>query len=297
MPGAPWQARLLELLGRSGPAQRRAMARLFYLVVYQLAGYRKGLVLENLGRAFPQESATGLTILSKKYYRQLAEVALEIAHTASMTPDELRRAVQLDNPELVRRYSGDFTAPVLLLALHQGNWEWLLSGTALALGQPLDVIYKPLPNRALDTFMVEVRGRFGCRPVPVAEAAADLLRRRREPRLLAMAADQAPAASERRLDCEFFGCATSFHNTPAELAARTGMPVLFAGLRRESSGRYRVRFEALTPATGSTDAKAITRAYAAAAEQAIRAEPESWLWSHRRWKHAQAISSQLKPED
>ena len=51
--------------------------------------------------------------------------------------------MKLVNPELVR----DEVArgkPVLLLAAHQCNWEWLLLAFSTQLGMPVDAAYKPL---------------------------------------------------------------------------------------------------------------------------------------------------------
>lgn len=261
-----------------------ALAKLIYVVLYFVAGYRKAVVLENLARAFPLVNETELTNLAKKFYRQLSQTAVEVIRGGTMSKQELRKRVHLENPAIVEQYSRGYTQSVLLLSLHQGNWEWLLTGTAVGLGQPLDVVYKPLHSAAMDQFMRALRGRFGCRPVAVGDVASHLLRHRRDARLLAMAADQAPGAQERSLLCNFMQQPTRFHHTPGELAARTGLPVLFARCTRRSRGEYSVYFEALTPPDGTRDAQEITRAYAAAAERAILAEPEAWLWSHRRWK-------------
>ncbi|MFT4615227.1 MAG: KDO2-lipid IV(A) lauroyltransferase [Bacteroidia bacterium] len=279
-----WQTPLLYLLGVLPTPLLYHAANLLYRVLYFVTGYRKAVVMENLARAFPQRNEKEITILAKKFYRQLSQTALEIPRGRTMSEQDLRDGVHLENPEMVEQYSRGYTQSVLLLSLHQGNWEWLLTGTALGLGQPLDVIYKPLHNVATDRFMQQVRGRFGCRTVAVADIAADLLRHRRAPRLLAIAGDQAPGSQERSLLCNFLQQPTLFHHTPGELAARTGLPVLFAHCRRCSPGQYSVRFEALTSAQGEQDAELITRAYAEVAERAILEEPESWLWSHRRWK-------------
>ena len=46
-----------------------------YLLLYYLAGYRKAVVRQNLQQAFPDESEKALTVLAKKFYRQLVQVA------------------------------------------------------------------------------------------------------------------------------------------------------------------------------------------------------------------------------
>ncbi len=284
MSGRSLQLGALQLLGIVPASFRGTAASLLYVLLYRVAGYRKAVVTENLKSVFTRSNAKELTVRTENFYRHIATLLLEISASRNMDERAFRRAVLVDNPGLVERASEHYTRPVLILSLHQGNWEWLLSGVAIALGQPLHVIFKPLHDAALDAHMRRLRERFGCRAVAAGEAGRDLLAARRTPRLLVMAADQAPVASERQVTCDFLGRPTRFHALPGELAAQLAIPVLFARCRREADGCYRVRFETVSPGESGLDGAAITARYAALAEQAILAQPETWLWSHRRWK-------------
>jgi KDO2-lipid IV(A) lauroyltransferase len=257
-----------------------------YLLLYHVAGYRREVVLQNLSRAFPDNSAGEITALAKKFYRQLVEVALEILRTRNMSADEIRRRVSVVNPELLRQYSNDFRDSVVMLAIHQGNWEWMLHGVKLHLDIPIDPVYKPLHNRQLNELMLEIRSQFGSRPIPMASAARDILRRRREFRLFVLVADQAPIAGERSYWTRFMNRPAAFYEGGEAIAKLTGYPVLFARCRRRCKGHYEVEFsEVARPPYEDSDHR-IVETYVRLAEQAIRAEPESWLWSNRRWKRS-----------
>lgn len=78
-----------------------------------------------------------------------------------MSAADMRRRVTLVNPELLREYSNDFSESVLMLAIHQGNWEWMLHGVKLHLDIPIDPVYKPLHNRQMDELMLSIRSQFG----------------------------------------------------------------------------------------------------------------------------------------
>ena len=52
-----------------------------YLLLYYVAGYRKSVVRQNISRAFPEKNAREITVLAKKFYLQLVQVALEILKT------------------------------------------------------------------------------------------------------------------------------------------------------------------------------------------------------------------------
>ena len=82
--------------------------------------------------------------------------------------------------------------PVLLVASHQGNWEWVLQALALQLGYPLDVGYKPIKTAWVEAAFDAIRGRFGAHLVPAKDLLPDLLQRRHIVRGVAMLADQSP---------------------------------------------------------------------------------------------------------
>ena len=64
----------------------------------------------------------------------------------------------------------------------------------------------------------------------------------------------------------------------------TRFPVLFAQCRRRSRGHYDITFHEVGRPPYDEEGHAIIERYVQCAEQAIRDEPESWLWSNRRWK-------------
>ncbi len=265
-----------------------ALAWLVYVTLYYIARYRRAVVRENLRAAFPDRSEADLEKLAKDFYRQLAQVALEIVKARRMSESDFLERVRVINPELLRDYSNDFQESVIILAIHQGNWEWLLHGTTLVLGKPLDPIYKPLHIKTADRLVFEVRSRFGSRPLAVADSAKDILRHRRQFRFLVMLADQSPTPRERSVWINFMNRETAFHPGPESLARLTGFNVVFAQCRRRSRGYYELEFHPLAGPDRTGDDHAITERYVRMAERAIREEPESWLWSNRRWKRDRA---------
>lgn len=255
-----------------------------YLLLYYVAGYRKAVVKQNLAMAFPGQSEIEITVLAKKFYRQFVQVALEIIKTRRMSEQDFLNRVTLANSELLRDCSNDFQDSVIVLTIHQGNWEWMLHGVKLALGIPVDPVYKPLHNKTLDNLIFAMRSQFGSRPLAIDSAARDILRRRREFRLFVMVADQSPIRRERSYWTRFMNRDAAFHPGAETLAKLTGFPVLFAQCRRRGPGRYEVAFRELARPPYDKGGHEITEAYVRLAEQAIHDEPESWMWSNRRWK-------------
>jgi len=261
-----------------------ALAWVAYLLLYYVTGYRKTVVYENLRRAFPDKSAREVTVLAKMFYRQLAQVAFEIVKARRMSKADFRQRVELVNPELIRQYSNNFQDSVIVLTIHQGNWEWMLHGVTSALGVPVDPVYKPLHNKSADKLIFDIRSRFGSRPVSMEYATKDIIRRRREFRLFVMVADQSPIRSERSYWTEFMHQPAAFYLGTEAIAKMTGFPILFAQCRRQRRGHYQLEFHELAQAPYDKNSHEITERYVRMAEQAIRSEPQSWLWSNRRWK-------------
>jgi KDO2-lipid IV(A) lauroyltransferase len=60
--------------------------------------------------------------------------------------------------------------------------------------------------------------------------------------------------------------------------------VLFAQCRRRARGYYEVEFREVAKPPYRRGEQRITARFVELAEAAIRSEPQSWLWSNRRWK-------------
>jgi KDO2-lipid IV(A) lauroyltransferase len=230
---------LYRFLGHLPLSLLYPLARLVHLFLYYVSGYRKAVVLDNLANAFPQKSEKEITLLAKNFYRQFAEVALEITRTRYMREEAFRQRVKVLNPELLTNCSRGLNRSVIILTIHQGNWEWMLHGLSAAVGVPIDPIYKPLHSRAADRFMREVRGRFGAQPLPLKEAPRDILRRRREFRLLAMVADQSTIRRERSYWTPFLHREAAFHLGPEAIARSVGCPVILPSADAYSVGTTR----------------------------------------------------------
>ena len=265
-----------------------ALAWLAYLLLYHVFRYRRQVVADNLRNAFPQLDDTELRVLGRRFYRQLARVAFEILKARRMTRDDFRERVTLDNVELLREYSNDFTESVIVLTIHQGNWEWMLHGATTALEIPIDPVYKPLHNTVVDQLIYDIRAQFGSRPLSMEESTRDILKRRREFRIFVMVADQAPITRERSYWTGFMGREAAFYLGTEIIAKMTRFPVLFAQCHQHGLGRYSIEFHEVAKPPYDKESHAITETYVRQIERAIRAEPHSWLWSNRRWKRDRA---------
>lgn len=264
------------------------LAWIMYLLLYHVVRYRRDVVASNLSKAFPEKTDAARASLAKDFYRQLCQVALEIIKARRMQPEDFTERVRFANPELLQQYSENFSKSVIVLTIHQGNWEWMLHGATTHFKIPIDPVYKPLHNKSADKLIYQIRSQFGSRPLSMDESVKDIIRRRREFRLFVMVADQSPIRRERGHWTTFMNQEANFYLGAEAIATMTKFPVLFAQCHRRSIGHYEIEFKELGQPPYDKGSHAITERYVALAQEAIREEPESWLWSNRRWKRDRA---------
>jgi Kdo2-lipid IVA lauroyltransferase/acyltransferase len=252
-------------------------------LAWRVAPYRADVVRENLTIAFPELDARQLRDIMRRYYRGFGEVLVEVVKAARLPPGEIRRRVALEGLANVRERIADGT-PVLLVAAHQCNWEWMLLALSLELGAPLDAAYKPLVDPWAEREMLKLRTRFGSRLVPAQQLLGDILRRGRTPRAIAMVADQEPRTSEHQYWTHFLNRDTAFYVGAEEIARVTKFPVFFLAMRRQRRGYYQVSAEPLVQGGEALAPGELTERYARRVEAQIRAAPSDWPWSHKRWK-------------
>jgi KDO2-lipid IV(A) lauroyltransferase len=263
------------------------VARFLAWMAWKVIPYRRHVVLANLQACFPEWTPEQRELVIRDYYRGFADMLVEVMRSLRLTREELQQRVVLRNPECVREAIAPKDGkgkPVLLVAAHQANWEWMLLGLSTQLGHPVDAAYKPLVDNWAELEMRKLRSRFGARLIPAQELLADIIKQRNAPRAIAMVADQEPVTSERKQWVRFLNRDTAFFLGPEEITRVTRYASFFLRLRRVERGHYEVEFVPLAAAGEQLPAGEFTTRYARLVEAQIREMPADWPWSHKRWK-------------
>jgi Kdo2-lipid IVA lauroyltransferase/acyltransferase len=282
-PPVPRSAWWVRLLSRLPFAALYRLADLLGWLAFRVFPHREDVVRANLSQCFPELDEAAMRDIRRRYYAGFADVLVEVIKSATLSPDEIRRRVRiagLEQPQALLAAGQS----VLLAAAHQCNWEWMLLALSLQLDYPLDAAYKPLVDSWAEREMKKVRSRFGSRLVPAKELLADIIKRGRTVRAVAMVADQEPTTSEHKHWTRFLHRDTAFYMGPEEIARVTRFPVFFLGMRRAGRGFYELRFVPLSSPGESLKPGELTERYVRLVEQQIRDAPPDWPWSHKRWK-------------
>lgn len=171
---------------------------------------------------------------------------------------------------------------------HLGNWElvaqWMGFYSRCGLG---GIIVKRQTNPHVNAIIERARGRHGMPTLYRDESSMRIVRLLREGRCIGMAPDQdVPALAG--MFVEFFGRPAYTPIGPARLALTAGVPIMVGYMIDDEDGKHTVVFnEPVFPdptQPKAAEIERLTRAWSRQLEDAIRANPEQWLWFHDRWK-------------
>ena len=274
----------VKLLSRLPLSVLYVASDILAFVAYRLVRYRRNVVASNLARSFPDKPEPKIRQLTRAFYTNLSDVVVETLKAFTITEDELKKRVVFRKLELLEQCY-ERQQSVILLAAHQGNWEWLLLAGCIQLPFPVDAVYKPLKNPAMDTIMRRMRARFGGQPIAKDQVLREVLRRRDQVRATALVADQTPAMGTARYWTEFLHQNTGFYRAVEQLPKAVNYPVFFVQMKRLRRGYYEATFVPVGSPPYRKEALTILPRYAQEAQRVIEEQPPNWLWSHQRWKH------------
>jgi len=255
-----------------------------FLIIYHVVKYRRDVVRTNLKNSFPEKSEEERKSIEIKFYRHLSDLFFESFFLLHASQKRAIRRCKFNNLDIFDKYYEQGKSAILVSG-HYGNWElYALIGKYVkhhAVG-----IYKPLENKRFEKLMNNARKRFGGVPVVMKDTLRALIdhKRRGEPILLGLVADQTPAKGDIRYWTTFLNQQTPVFLGVEKLAQKFDLPVIFCNMRKVKRGKYEVDFEVLTDSPNSFKPYELTELHLKRLENHIVETPEYWLWSHRRWK-------------
>ena len=261
------------------------LSDLLFILLYRVFGYRKSMVTENLENAFPDKSPEVIDEIQENFYRYLCDLSLEVIKTLTISPAGVRKYFAIDEDDLapIRRFHREGQSIILVLG-HMGNWE--LTGAMFCqfdLHQ-LYVIYHPLANRHFDDLFTKMRTRSGIRLYPMKGAFKNMLKDRDLLTATAFIADQTPRPDNAHW-MTFLNQDTPVFRGTENISKALDYPVVYISVIREERGLYKLKTELLAEHPKQYAENEITELHTQRLERDIIEQPETWLWSHRRWKH------------
>ena len=265
---------------------------IYYFLVYHVAHYRRKVVRDNLVKSFPEKSTKEIVAIERHFYHNLCDLIVEICKLLKMKPEELSQHVEFENPEVIRDFYAEGRS-VFAAMPHSGNWEWFGKLMHTVSDHKSSAIYKRVKDPNFESFMLEIRTNYNLDQEQMIEAATALkalVRRRNLVNDILIIADQSPRGVDTDYWTDFLHRDTCWFTGLEKMARLLDYAVVFVEMTRERRGYYKVHFTTLCSNPKTVEEGEIMEAYVRHLEQFIVAQPDNWLWSHRRWKHTRQKS-------
>jgi len=264
---------------------RRVLFRAGFLLFYHLSPKHRVITLQNLINSFPEKGIVELTVLAKRVFLNLGVMAAEFFVIPTLTKENMSDWVTFEGLEHYEQVRAKGKG-ILFYTPHFGNWELLVACAGLQ-GIIVTIIYRALDNPILEDFVAWFRSFTGHKILPKGGAAGTIVERLGKGEMVGVLIDQNVSWRE-GLFVDFFGKPASTTKKFADIALRTGAPVMVAFSIRQPDGRFRLVFheevEIIRTGDHERDLFDNTQKFTRLIEDVVRQYPDQYFWLHQRWK-------------
>ena len=251
--------------------------------VFSVFDYRKKVVQSNLRNSFPEKSEKELRAIEKRFYQFFCDLIVETIKTLTITPKQVKKRVSVDNLDIYQNYFSQRQSLIMVLG-HFGNWELAGARYSQEAYHQLKVIYHPLKNKYFNRLIIKMRTRLGNGLYPMKETARCMIQDKNTPTITAFIADQTPPP-ERAYWTTFLNQETPVFFGTEKFSKKFNYPIIYTSTKRIKRGYYHIQTEVLVEDPSKMKEYEISELHTKRLEQDIIAQPEIWLWTHKRWKH------------
>lgn len=258
----------------------------YFFLVYHLLRYRRKVVRQNLLRSFPDKDASEIKHIERRFYRNLCDLFMEVPKVLRVKSNGFQNRIEYTNPELAQDLYNQ-GKNVFYAIPHSGNWEWFGKMIPQLTQHNSMAIYKKVKSPAFEQLMLYLR-TYGCiaEMVESNSALMRLARLRDKKNAVLIMADQSSSGLDTDYWTEFLHQETCWFTGVERISKKLDYAIVFVDMKRQGRGHYVVNFELITDNPKETKDGEIMERYVRCVERFINANPDNWLWSHRRWKHS-----------
>jgi len=260
----PWSVQML--LGK-------ALGKL----THRLLPKRRRICCINLELAFPEYTRPQRAALNQQHFISLNRGLLETALSWWGNDKTLAQQTRIEGLEHL--HAAQQEGGVILLSAHFTSLE--LGGRILAQHIPLHVIYRPHQNPVIEWRVARLRSKRYGKAIS-RDNIRDMIRSLKQGHVVWYAQDQ-NFGHKNSVFAPFFGVNAATNTATSRLAKLGKAKVVPFFTVRTNSGYLLRCLPALDHFPGASDLEDTTRINQII-EQQVRAFPEQYLWTHRRYK-------------
>lgn len=253
--------------------------------MFYVIGYRKKVILGNLTNAFPEKTVAEIAVIHRDFFKYFCDLLLETFKTLTISRNNMLKHCSFDpSATLLFNELAEQNKSVIIVMGHKGNWEWGGNTFSLLCKHQLYVIYHPLENKYFNKLICNMRERFGTKLIPMRETFREMTKNRPSLTATAFIADQSPNPAKAHW-MDFLNQDTAVFTGTEKIAQKLQYPIVFVSVKKLARGYYNILAECIqTPPYDNTEGE-ITEKHTKKLESDIIDQPETWLWTHKRWKH------------
>jgi len=252
-------------------------------VAHLLSGRNRAVVLRNLQLCYPHLQAAEHRALTKTNLFETGKNITELGAFWYWSKDKVTQLRQDETGREIFDAAKSSGKGVIVASPHFGAWE--LAGLLLSIEAPIHFLYRPNRNTDLDAPVIASRERFGgkCHPI-TGRGLAQLVRALKRGELIAILPDQEPL-QDHGVFAPFYGNPAYTMTFMANLARKTGAPVVFTAVERLPAGRgYHVHYLQADDELYSEDAELSAAALNRCIERCIELAPQQYMWNYKRFR-------------
>lgn len=256
---------------------------------FDVFGFRKKIVLDNLSIAFPEWSEKKKRQVGRESVYQLGYSFSEFFFIPSMSQQWLEKNVVFEGWENLEKARA-VGKGMFFLSLHLGNGD-LASNAIVMKGQNVHLITKRFKTQWFNDLWFSIRGAKGVKYIDAhgPNNAFEILKALKRNSGVVFVLDQF-MGKPFGIATTFFGKRTGTAYGLALFVTKTQAPVLPIYTFEGNDSKLHVVFEpAMDTMKYVTEDKDqtilnMTQAFNDKLEEIVRKHPEQWMWVHRRWK-------------
>ena len=253
--------------------------------IYRLIGYRKSTVKANLRLVFPGKPEKEINTITKRFYKHLCDLFLEMVKTLSISKQQLNKRFVLKNPEQIQALESSASSSILMFG-HYASYEWSIVLQS-HIGIPGLVLYKKIANSHFDQLVRRIRSKYNTELVDSKKAIGRIkeLHKANDKRMIAFLSDQSPKLRANNVWLNFMGITVPSFVGAEAVAKKYNYPIGFLKIDKVKRGHYEGEIVSLSENPQDEPDFKITETFNRLLEEQIKAKPEYYLWTHKRWKH------------
>ena len=241
----------------------------------------KEIIHLNIKRAMPKINSKDLEKITNLMWNSYGRVFAEFMFIKDFRAGKLAKNIKVEGQNILETVRSS-NKPVIFVSGHFSNFE-LMAMYLERSGIELSAIYRPLNNIFLNVFMERLRTKYICKNQIKKGIGGlkKLLSLKKNNVSTALMIDQ--RVSEGILS-NFFNEKALTTTIPAQLVKKFDIPVIPIYIERLNGIHFKITINEPIKFPTNSSVESITDYLNKVLEKMIMKKPESWIWSHNRWK-------------